>query len=136
MPDIVRQLGARLTQQVDPRLSKRFYPGPLSNLRRSYAAFHAFDKSHTVALAETDLIPLAAAQAILLGLREMEREGIEPARDRMGGGRHSGEAYLTEKLGANVAGWINLGRSSGDLDAVAWRFNLRRRLPHILGEVN
>ena len=51
MPDIVRQPGARLTGQVDPRLAKRFYPGPLANLRRSYGAFHAFDKTHTVALA-------------------------------------------------------------------------------------
>jgi argininosuccinate lyase len=47
----------------------------------------------------------------------------------MGGGRHSGEAYLTEKLGTDVAGWINLGRSSGDLDAVAWRYNLRSGCP-------
>src|SRR3954466_7635264 len=96
MPDIVRQSGARLTGQVDPRLAKRFYPGPLSNLRRSYAAFHAFDKAHTVALAEAGLIPGEAARAIVAGLRDMEAEGIEAARDRMGGGRHSGEAYLTE----------------------------------------
>ena len=136
MPDIVRQPGARLTGQVDARLARRFYPGPLANLRRSYSAFHAFDKTHTVALAEAGLIPQEAARAILAGLREMETQGIEAIRDRMGGGRHSGEAYLTEKLGANVAGWINLGRSSGDLDAVAWRHNLRHRLPQVLAEVN
>ena len=136
MPDIVRQPGARLTGQVDPRLAKRFYPGPLANLRRSYGAFHAFDKTHTVALAEAGLIPAEAARAILAGLREMEAQGIEAVRDRMGGGRHSGEAFLTEKLGANVAGWINLGRSSGDLDAVAWRYNLRHRLPAVLAEIN
>src|SRR6516225_7464525 len=57
MPDIVRQPGARLTGKVDPRLAKRFYPGPLAHLRRSYGAFHAFDKAHTVALAEAGLIP-------------------------------------------------------------------------------
>jgi argininosuccinate lyase len=136
MPDIVRQPGARLTGQVDARLAKRFYPGPLANLRRSYNAFHAFDKTHAVALADAGLIPPEAARAILAGLREMEAQGIEAVRDRMGGGRHSGEAFLTEKLGANVAGWINLGRSSGDLDAVAWRYNLRHRLPAVLAEVN
>lgn len=136
MPDVVRQVGARLSGQVDPLLQKRFYPGPLANLRRSYAAFHSFDKAHTIALTEAGLISADVAKAILKGLREMEAEGIEPARDRMGGGRHSGEAYLTGKLGADVAGWINLGRSSGDLDAVAWRFNLRRRLPAVLGKVN
>ena len=38
MPDVVRQVGARLSGQVDPRLQKRFYSGPLANLRRSYAA--------------------------------------------------------------------------------------------------
>ena len=97
MPDIVRQPGARLTGQVDPRLAKRFYPGPLANLRRSYGAFHAFDKTHTVALAEAGLIPAEAARAILAGLREMEAQGIEAVRDRMGGGRHSGEAYPDRK---------------------------------------
>jgi argininosuccinate lyase len=65
----------------------------------------------------------------------MEAQGIEAIRDSMGGGRHSGEAYLTGKLGAGMAGWINLGRSSGDLDAVAWRYNLRARLPAVLAEV-
>ncbi|HET7097525.1 MAG TPA: argininosuccinate lyase [Casimicrobiaceae bacterium] len=135
MPDIVRQPGARLTGGVDPRLAKRFYPGPLANLRRSYGAFHAFDKAHTVALAEAGLVPREAARAILAGLREMEAQGVEAVRDSMGGGRHSGEAYLTGKLGAGIAGWINLGRSSGDLDAVAWRYNLRARLPAVLAEI-
>jgi argininosuccinate lyase len=135
MPDIVRQPGARLTGQVDARLAKRFYPGPLAHLRRSYGAFHAFDKAHTVALAEAGLIPRDAARAILSGLRDMEAQGIDTVRDSMGGGRHSGEAYLTGKLGAGVAGWINLGRSSGDLDAVAWRYNLRTRLPATLAEI-
>ncbi|MCC7016941.1 MAG: argininosuccinate lyase [Rhodospirillales bacterium] len=136
MPDIVRQAGARLTGQVHPLMQKRFYPGPLGNLRRSYLAFHSFDKAHTVALHDSKLITTAVAKAILGGLREMEAEGIEKVRDSMGGGRHSGEAYLTGKLGADVAGWINLGRSSGDLDAVSWRFNLRRRLPAVLGKIN
>lgn len=136
MPDIVRQVGARLTGKVDPLLEKRFYPGPLGNLRRSYEAFHRFDKSHTVALLEAGLITSKVAKAILSGLRDMEAEGIETVRDRMGGGRHSGEAFLTGKLGADVAGWINLGRSSGDLDAVSWRYNLRRRMPTILVNLN
>lgn len=136
MPDIVRQVGARLTGQVDLVMQKRFYPGPLTNLRRSYIAFHAFDKAHTVALTDAGLITRDVAKAILTGLREMEGEGLEAVRDRMGGGRHSGEAYLTGKLGADVAGWINLGRSSGDLDAVSWRFNFRRRLPAMLQAVN
>ena len=83
MPDIVRQPGARLTGQVDPRLAKRFFPGPLANLRRSFGAFHAFDKTHTVALVEAGLIPCEAARAILSGLREMEAQGIETARDSM-----------------------------------------------------
>ena len=136
MPDIVRQVGARLTGKVDSLLEKRFYPGPIENLRRSYEAFHRFDKSHTIALLEAGLITPKVAKAILSGLRDMEAEGIETVRDRMGGGRHSGEAYLTGKLGADVAGWINLGRSSGDLDAVSWRYNLRRRLPTILEKLN
>ncbi|MBE7732825.1 argininosuccinate lyase [Devosia faecipullorum] len=117
-------------------MQKRFYPGPISNLRRSYTAFHSFDKAHTIALLEADLITPEIARAILAGLRRMEGEGIEVIRDRMGGGRHSGEAFLTETIGAEYAGWINVGRSSGDLDAMSWRFNLRRRLPALLMRLN
>lgn len=136
MADIVRQVGARLTGQVDSLLQKRFYPGPIGNLRRSYTAFHSFDKAHTIALLEADLITPEVARAILSGLRRMEAEGVDLVRDRMGGGRHSGEVYLTESIGAEFAGWINVGRSSGDLDAMSWRFNLRRRLPALLSRLN
>ena len=62
----------------------------------------------------------------------MEREGITQVRDRMGGGRHSGEAYLTETIGPEKAGWINLGRSSGDLDATEWRLVFRSKAPNII----
>lgn len=132
MSDVVRIVGGRLASSVDPVLEKRLYPGPIENLRQSYFAFHAFDKAHTVSLAEAGLIPLDAAQAILNGLRQMEREGITQVRDRMGGGRHSGEAYLTETIGPEKAGWINLGRSSGDLDATAWRLVFRSKAPNII----
>ncbi|MCL1849718.1 MAG: lyase family protein, partial [Clostridiales bacterium] len=132
MPDIVRVVGGRLESEVDPLLKKRLYPGPLENLRHSYSAFHAFDKAHTVSLAEAGLIPLDAAESILAGLRQMEAEGIAEVRDRMGGGRHSGEAYLTELIGPDMAGWINLGRSSGDLDATAWRLVFRSKTLSLL----
>lgn len=128
MADVVRQVGARLTQPVNQLLQQRFYPGPLESLRNSYIAFHSFDKAHTVSLAETGLIPLKAARSILKGLRSLETEGIEKVRDGMGGGRHSGEAYLTSRIDPDEAGWINLGRSSGDMDAVAWRYVLRIKL--------
>lgn len=132
MSDVVRVVGGRLASSVDPVLEKRLYPGPIENLQQSYFAFHAFDKAHTVSLAEANLIPQDAAKAILSGLRQMEKEGIREARDRMGGGRHSGEAYLTELIGADKAGWINLGRSSGDLDATAWRIVFRSKVPVLL----
>ena len=132
MADVVRQAGARLKGQVQPLLQARFYPGSIDNLRRSYLAFHSFDKAHTIALAEAGLITHEVASAILSGLREMEVEGLEKARDALGGGRHSGEAYLNSKIGPDKAGWINMGRSSGDLDAVSWRFNLRQRIPAFL----
>ncbi|TCR63002.1 argininosuccinate lyase [Bosea sp. BK604] len=136
MADVVRQVGARLTKQVDPLLQKRFYPGSITNLRHSYLAFHSFDKAHTIALLEGGLISRDIARSLLGGLRNMEAEGIETVRDRMGGGRHSGEAFLTETLGSTGAGWINMGRSSGDLDAVAWRFNLRRSIPRLVAKLN
>ncbi len=135
MADVIRQVGARLTQPVNQLLQQRFYPGPMESLRRSYEAFHAFDKAHTVALAEVGLMPPEAARAILKGLRVLESEGVQKVRDGMGGGRHSGEAYLTSRIDPDDAGWINLGRSSGDMDAVAWRFVLRARLPEVFRQL-
>lgn len=135
MVDIVRVVGGRLEGEVDPLLQKHLYPGPLASLRESYFAFHAFDKAHTVSLAEAGLIPISAARSILSGLRRMEAEGLIEIRDRMGSGRHSGEAYLTQLIGADVAGWINLGRSSGDIDATAWRLVFRLKSTSLISSL-
>lgn len=132
MADVVRVVGGRLESGVDPILQKNLYPGPLENLRHSYLAFHAIDKAHTVSLAEAELIPLNVARSILNGLRKMEAEGVTKARDRMGGGRHSGEAYLTELIGSGEAGWINLGRSSGDIDATSWRLVFQGKVERLM----
>lgn len=119
-----RTAGIRLTEEVQAGLE-----APAVDTKRATTqAIHQFDKAHLVMLAEESLIPRAAAVAMLRELRETERTGIEQPRNEAGGGLHSAENLLIRRLGEEVGGWIHLGRSSGDLDAVATATVQRDRL--------
>ncbi|MBT2475811.1 argininosuccinate lyase [Microbacterium sp. ISL-103] len=89
---------------------------------------HAFDKAHIVMLTEEGLIPAHAGSEILRLVRSMEKQGMEAVRLDAQGGEHSLEYFVIRELGEDIGGWINLGRSSGDLGEVARRFALRDRI--------
>ena len=119
MADSYRQAGIRLKEEMDSTLAAAFDPGPWESIRHGIKPYHMFDKAHCVMLVEKALIPRDCGKKILAGLREMEREGFMEARRATGGSKHSGEVWLTQRLGEEIAGWIHVGRSSGDLGAVA-----------------
>lgn len=97
---------------------------------------HAFDKAHAVMLIEQGIIPRAVGVKILRALVEMEGEGFESAREKAGGGGHSGEAYLIEKLGMEIGGQLHIGRSSADLIGVAVRMEERDCILDILDHIS
>ncbi len=87
--------------------------------RPPFRAYHMFDKAHVIMLTEKGIIPRVDGALILKAFRKMEAEGIERARERVGGVDHSGEAYLISELGWEVGGRIHIGRSTGDLATVS-----------------
>lgn len=117
-----RRPGARLTEPQDESVIALS-----SGSSGLHEEFHAFDTAHVVMLAEENLIPDGAAREILEAFREMEAEGVVTTRERMNHSAHSGEAYLIERLGEDVGGYVHLGRSSHDLGAVATRRMFRRK---------
>jgi argininosuccinate lyase len=135
MADSYRQAGIRLKEDVDPTLAEHFDPGPWETIKAGVPGFHMFDKAHCVMLTEEKLIPRAPAQKILLGLRQMEKEGMLEARRSVSGSKHSGELWLTKRYGEEVAGWLHVGRSSGDLGAVSDCIAGREAVLRILGRV-
>jgi argininosuccinate lyase len=110
-----RAAGIRLRDDLLPELTR--LAG--HRTRPMLGALHAFDKAHAVMLVETGLLRREHGAAILGALRAMEREGVDAARLKHGGGLHSGEQYLIRTLGEDVGGRLHLGRSSGDLSSVA-----------------
>ena len=127
-----RNPGIRLTEPLLPSITSHSSEAELPLLY----AYHMFDKSHLTMLAEEDLIPRADAVAMLKEIRHMEAEGVEKVRLEVGGGMHSAEQYLIRGLGEEVGGRIHLGRSSGDLGAVARRIRQRDRLIELMNEIN
>jgi argininosuccinate lyase len=127
-----RRAGIRLSEEVLPDVEEHRSDRVLATLY----SVHAFDKAHLVMLAEEGLIPRQDAAAMLRVLREAEREGIERVRLQVGGGNHSGEQLLIRRLGEAVGGRIHLGRSSGDLGAIAKRIPQRDKLLDVMGELN
>ena len=124
--------GIRLTEESLPDMASYSAQGAVPLV---YGA-HIFDKAHLTMLAEEDLIPRRDAVAMLKALREMETEDAEKVRLEIGGGIHSGERYLIQRLGEDVGGRIHLGRSSGDLGAVARRIRQRDGLIELMNGVN
>jgi argininosuccinate lyase len=127
-----RAAGIRLSEEMLPQLQKL----AAGRSRPLFAALHAFDKAHAVMLVEEGLLTREVGVGILTALRQMEREGIEAARTRTGGGLHSGEQYLIRALGEEVGGRVHLGRSSGDLSSVGINVLQRERVLAILDAVN
>ncbi len=127
-----RTAGIRLSDEILPEADQH----RTDRLLVTLYAIHQFDKAHLVMLAEEGLIPCNDAVAMLRVLRETEREGFEKARLEAGGGMHSAEHLLIRRLGEEVGGRIHLGRSSGDLNAMANRVAQRDRLLEVMAELN
>ena len=85
-----RTAGIRLREEMMPHLARL----TAGRARAMFHALHAFDKAQAVMLTEQGLLPRETAAAILRALREMEKEGVEETRSKVGGGLHSGEQYL------------------------------------------
>jgi len=120
--EVYRKKGMRLTEEMSPLLYKYFYA---PNKGKAWKGHHMFDKAHTVMLLEQDIIPSDKGIRILQALRQMEKEGVQESRYRLGGHMHCGEAYVAEAMGTDVSGWIHCGRSSGDFVAVGHRIDAR-----------
>lgn len=118
-----RRVGARLTEQPDPSIH-RLQETP-DSVHRGY---HQFDKAHLVMLTESGILPHEIGARLLVGLREMEAEGVAEVRKRSGHHCHAGEAHLINRLGEDVGGWIHAGRSTHDLIETGRRIVLRERL--------
>lgn len=101
-----------------------------------YYGYHLFDLVHVIMLTEEGIIPKEIGVQLLKALREMEKEGIEEARKKVGGMAHSGEAYLIQKLGWDVGGYIHAGRSSNDLAPTYRRIQQRNLLLDVADELN
>ncbi|PYM56248.1 MAG: argininosuccinate lyase [Candidatus Rokuibacteriota bacterium] len=126
--DVFRRSGGRLREALDPDLKREFYPGPWEHMRHELVAIHAFDKAHCLMPGEEGIIPRDIGRQLLRGLREMEQHDMLEARRSVGASHHSGELWLTQRLGEAVAGWLHVGRSSGDLGAVAWSITARAKV--------
>lgn len=127
-----RSRGIRLKEDMLPELGRLY----ASRTRPMLRALHAFDKAHAVMLCEEGLLAREHAAAILGALRQMEREGVEETRLRVGGGLHSGEQYLIRALGEEIGGRLHLARSSGDLSSVAINVLQRETLLAVMEAVN
>ena len=127
-----QEAGVRLAEETLPDIVVH----SSAHERSQLYACHMFDKAHLVALAEEKIIPSKEAALMLASLREMEAEGIEQVRLEVGGGIHSGEKYLINRLSEEVGGKIHLGRSSGDIDKVADRIKQRDELLLTMEAIN
>src|SRR5436190_15066874 len=127
-----RTRGIRLNEDMLPELGRL----SAGRTRPMLRVVHAFDKAHAVMLCEESLLARPHAAAILRALRQMEGDGVEETRLRVGGGVHSGEQYLIRALGEDVGGRLHLARSTGDLTSVGINVLQREHLLSVMEAVN
>jgi len=82
--------------------------------------------AHMVALAERGVVSREVASRVLEALMDVRPEGLmdEGLEDV----HMNLERWVSEKVGLDVAGWMNLAKSRNDQVAAAIRMRLRRRL--------
>ncbi len=129
-----RRVGIRLTESfnkllVDSRNS-------LDSMDEFSYGLNWFDKAHAVMLIEENIIPQESAKDCLLALKELSVPGAGKLIDTSSGGKHSGEAFLIQKLGMEVGGLIHAGRSSWDLSLVSHRVKLRSVVLDLMCHLN
>ncbi len=133
----VRQSGFRTTQgRLSEPLLASLDRHRSDKIREKLHAVHAFDKAHLVMLIERGFVSRADGVKLLMALRGMEADGVLESRLAGGGGLHSGEYYLTSRLGPDLGGQVHLGRSSADLSGVSRRMLLRETLLDVLAKLN
>ena len=117
-----RKKGIRLTAEMSPLLGKYFY-GADKGTR--WKGLQMFDNAHTVMLTEEGIIPKQTGVRILKALRQMESGGVQKVREELDNPLDCGEGYVTSIVGPELGGWMNCGRSYGDLGGVAYRVDTR-----------
>jgi hypothetical protein len=120
-----RSAGGRFTEEPAPEMvAMRDETIPLKGI-------HLFDIAHVVMLVEEGIIQRDVGTRILDALSDIDDDYVK-VRQKIGGGGHSGEAYLIENLGRDIGGQLHVGRSSADLIAVAVRIEQRDCLLEIM----
>jgi argininosuccinate lyase len=109
----------------------------LGYLRRRFREYALVDLAHALMLTETGILSLERGRALLGGLVEVLDLGAErfPWDPRSGSYLVQVEHYLEGRLGADVAGRLQTGRSRNDQDAAADRLYLRDLLLAVVGDL-
>lgn len=102
--------------------------------------FHAMSRvnlAHAVMLRDRNLIPPEAARALVALMAELFERGPSSVALEAGAGDlyPQIEAHAAALLGADVAGYLQLGRSRGDVIPSAMRLKLRIKLMRLLASV-
>ena len=129
-----RRIGIRLTEPFNQLLVES--RNSLDSMDEFSKGLHWFDKAHAIMLIEENIIPNSGAKDCLLALKELASTGIDNLRDTSSGGKHSGEAFLIQKLGMDIGGLIHAGRSSWDLGLVSHRVKLRSVALELMDSIN
>ncbi|MFE5328114.1 lyase family protein [Embleya sp. NPDC056575] len=85
------------------------------------------DRAHVVMLAERGILPMDAAARLLAAVDDLRAEDFASLRERPAprGWYLMYELFLTERLGPDVGGQLQLGRSRNDLTATLQQLRLR-----------
>lgn len=132
-------LGAytRLEKEPGERIVNYFYYDRSAKTPEQFDAYVKMTMAHVVMLYEQKIMKKKDAASILKALLEVDRMGVHqfPLNPKLTETVLQVEAYVLERVGAEVGGNIHIGRSRCDLSASISRLGLRPKILQIIEKV-
>lgn len=125
---------ARLSRPPAEQLTRYYQTPGLAREQRHFKEFVAVDLAHTVMLVEEGILPRETGAAILKTLLEIRALSVEdfPVDPLKGSFLLQVEAYLSQRIGEDLAGRMHTGRSRIDQGATVRRRFKRGRLLDVM----
>lgn len=125
-----KPLNARAHAIVFPIKEKIF-------LLKEFEIISLLNEAHLVCLLKLKLLPLNSVKKILRLISELRGMNFSPLFREVDvrGSYLLFENYLIKKLGIDVSGSLHIGRSRNDMNATAFKLNLRNHYRKIFGDL-
>lgn len=127
----------RIQRTITPTARRILFDADPEDRARELSAISEVDRAHLIMLERAGLLPRRITQRVLAEIEALRSARFAALVDRPAprGAYLMYETYLTERLGHEDGGMLQLGRSRNDLNATLFKLRLRAPVSSLLKEM-